>query len=94
MRVCEELSIAFSYGESFPLGGEGRASYLTSRGLSDYLAWQKEATYSASYQVSENSLIKVEVKNIHGVGLSNPFEIDFVPVNSWRLYAIKASIAF
>ncbi|MBV1882602.1 MAG: hypothetical protein KUG82_13270 [Pseudomonadales bacterium] len=88
------LSASFSYGENFPLGGENRAEYFTSKGLPDYLAWQKEATYSVAYQLTEVSMIKVEVKNINGAGLSNPFVIDFVPVQNWRLYSIKASIAF
>ncbi|MBV1882212.1 MAG: hypothetical protein KUG82_11285 [Pseudomonadales bacterium] len=88
------LSVAISYGESFSLGGEGKAGFFTSKGLPDYLAWQKEFTYSVSYEVTENSLIKAEVKRIHGVGLSLPFEINIVPKDSWSLYSVKASIAF
>ena len=90
----DELSAAISYGESFALGSEAKESYFTSKGLPRYLGWQKETTYSVSYQLTESSLIKAEVKWIHGVGLSNPFETGFVPKESWRVYALKASVAF
>ncbi len=94
-KAMDWLALGASYSEYYPDKNDKDGKIIEAGGLEDFFAWQKDATLTVRFDVTEYWCVKLEAHFINGLGMADiianpPDETE----QNWMLYAVKTSIGF